>query len=127
MKYSFILLIILSSLRSFTQNVGVGTTTPVERLDVNGNINLTGTIKANGTDGQPNQVLMKNNAGSFVWGDLCEYKNSVYYDAVATHSWTVPANVKRITVEAWGSGGGGSSYSGGGGGGYIVATFSVTP
>lgn len=127
MKYSFIFLIMLLSLKSFTQNVGVGTTTPVERLDVNGNINVTGTIKANGVDGTANQVLMKNESGAFVWGDLCNYKNYVYFDGVTTYSWTVPANVKRITIEAWGSGGGGSSYSGGGGGGYIIATFSVTP
>lgn len=111
----------------YAQQVGIGTTNPAERLDVNGNINLTGTIKANGIDGQPNQVLMKNGSGAFVWGDLCNYKNSVYFDGVTTYSWTVPANVKRITIEAWGSGGGGSSYSGGGGGGYIIATFSVTP
>jgi MSHA biogenesis protein MshQ len=99
----------------------------VERLDVNGNINVAGTIKANGVDGQPNQVLMKDQSGAFVWGDLCNYKNQAYFDAVTTQNWAVPANVQRISIEAWGSGGGGSSYSGGGGGGYIVATFAVTP
>jgi hypothetical protein len=127
MKYILVLPFILVSIIAKAQNVGVGTTTPVERLDVNGNINVAGTIKANGVDGQPNQVLMKNQSGVFAWGDLCNYKNRVYFDGVTTYNWIVPANVQRISVEAWGSGGGGSSYSGGGGGGYVVATFPVTP
>lgn len=110
-----------------SQNVGVGTTTPGERLDVNGNINVSGTIKANGTDGQPNQVLMKNESGIFTWGNLCDYKNRAFFDGTGANSWTVPATVDRITIELWGGGGGGSSYSGGGGGGYIVATFTVVP
>src|SRR5690554_6195879 len=49
-------------------------------------------------------------------------------------TWTVPAGVTEITVEAWGAGGGGggsnsnnSGGSGGGGGGHTTNTFSVTP
>ena len=42
-----------------TTNVGIGTTNPAEKLDVNGNINLNGTIKVNGQDGQAGQVLMR--------------------------------------------------------------------
>jgi hypothetical protein len=127
MKYKLVFFFILLSFISAAQNVGVGTTTPVEKLDVNGNINLTGSIKANGVDGQPNQVLMKNGSGTFVWGDLCNYKNKAFFDGWGPQTWTIPADVTRITVEAWGAGGGGSSYSGGGGGCYVVATFSVTP
>ena len=33
--------------------VGINKGIPVERLDIDGNINLTGTIKANGVDGAP--------------------------------------------------------------------------
>lgn len=54
MKYNFIFSIILFSFTSAAQNVGVGITNPAERLDVNGNINVTGTIKANGVDGTAN-------------------------------------------------------------------------
>ena len=50
-------------------------------------------------------------------------------------TWTVPAGVTEITVEAWGAGGagGGSTSndagggSGGGGGGYCINVFTVTP
>jgi hypothetical protein len=54
MKYNFIFSIILFSFTSAAQNVGVGITNPAEQLDVNGNINVTGTIKANGVDGTAN-------------------------------------------------------------------------
>lgn len=127
MRNSILFLLLLFSCKLFSQNVGVGTTTPVEKLDVNGNINVTGTIKANGTDGQPNQVLMKNEAGSFVWGDLCDFKNMAMYSGVPNATWTVPAGITRIFVEAWGAGGGGSAYGGGGGGAYTAANFTVTP
>ncbi|MFA7628366.1 MAG: hypothetical protein WCY37_03085 [Candidatus Dojkabacteria bacterium] len=48
-------------------------------------------------------------------------------------TWTAPANVYEVTVEAWGAGGGAGgpnnkAYSAGGGGGaYSSATLSVTP
>jgi hypothetical protein len=128
MKFNlFLFACILLAINSVAQNVGVGTATPAERLDVNGNINVTGTIKANGTDGQPNQVLMKNTAGNFVWGDLCSYKDvAMFYSSVPV-SWTVPAGVTKILVEAWGGGGGGSAFSGGGGAAYTAASFTVAP
>lgn len=110
----------------FSQNVGVNTITPTERLDVNGNINVTGTIKANGIDGTPNQVLMKNTAGDLTWGNICEYKNFVTL-TVGAGSWTVPASTTKILVEVWAGGGGGNVHGGGGGGGYIRAHFTVIP
>ncbi len=48
-------------------------------------------------------------------------------------TFTVPANVTSIAIQAWGAGGGGSDSrywhenSGGGGGGFATDTFSVTP
>ena len=50
-------------------NVGINNLTPAERLDVNGNINVTGTIKANGAPGLPNQLLGTNETGSLAWVD----------------------------------------------------------
>jgi trimeric autotransporter adhesin len=107
--------------------VGIGTPTPSEKLDVNGSINITGTIKTNGVDGTPNQVLMKNGSGSLSWGNMTEFKNLATFTAAATGNWVVPANTNRIWVEVWGGGGGGAAYSGGGGGGYVMGLFTVTP
>ena len=60
--------LVLIRLTAPAQNIGVGTANPSEKLDVTGNINVTGTIKANGVDGTPNQVLMKSNDGNLQWG-----------------------------------------------------------
>jgi hypothetical protein len=117
----------LFSSSSIAQNVGIGNTSPTEKLDVTGNINVTGTIKANGADGAANQVLMKNASGLLSWGDMCEFKNKAIFTTAGALSWTVPAGVTRICVELWGGGGGGNTYGGGGGGGYIRAVFTVAP
>ena len=109
------------------QNVGIGNPSPIEKLDVTGNINVTGTIKANGVDGTANQVLMKNSSGNLAWGDMCEYKNFVSLVSTAGGTWTVPADVTKILVEIWGAGGGGNLLAGGGGSGYIKAHFTVLP
>lgn len=127
MKLNVLLFLLICPLIIVAQNVGVGTTNPTERLDVNGNINVTGTIKANGVDGQPNQVLMKNSSGALNWGDLCEYKNYALIRTTGAQSWVVPAGVTQIVVEVWGPGGGGSQYCGGGGGGYARGVYTVIP
>ena len=113
---------------SFAQNVGIGTSSPSEKLDVNGNINLGGNLRVGGVAGQAGQVLVTNNNGSTGWGNIsnpnpCQYKNFVglKFDG----PWTIPQGTKKILVQAWGGGGGGSSYGGGGGGGYITAEFGV--
>jgi hypothetical protein len=61
------------------------------------------------------------------------YSQEVSIDFTSSGTWTVPAGVTQITVEAWGAGGGGggsnsnnSGGSGGGGGGYSMKTFTVT-
>lgn len=120
----------------YSQNVGIGTTTPGEKLDVTGNINVTGTIKANGVDGTPNQVLMKNSGGFLSWGEMCEFKNYTTYlftTVGAIQNFTVPAGVTKIKVQIWGGGGlstgiGGTinMSGGGGGGGYIEGQLTVT-
>src|SRR4051812_30039901 len=109
---------------AYTQNIGIGTTTPQEKLDVNGNLNISGTIKANGVAGQPGQVLRTNNSGNLEWANFSQYPN---FTTVSTGVWVVPAGVTKILVEGWGGGGGGCNYAGGGGGGYVLGLFDVTP
>lgn len=115
------------------QNVGIGTLTPAEKLDVNGNINVTGTIKANGVDGLAGQALMKNSAGTFSWGNITQYTNVLGFRSGSSttsntiYSWIVPASITKIFVELWGGGGGGASGGGGGGGGYAACQWTVTP
>ena len=109
-----------------TGNIGVGTQTPAEKLDVNGSINVSQTIKANGVTGQPGQVLSLNSNGNIAWGDLSEFKNHrTFFYQSAPISWTVPTGVTRIMIEGWGGGAGGSALGSGGGGGYVCAWHPV--
>ncbi len=127
MKHTLTLLTAILVLHSsFAQNVGIGNTNPSEKLDVNGNMNLTGTLKANGVDGLANQFLMNNGNGSLMWSSI-NYHKAVSFNAIGPGQWVVPANVTSIMIQAWGGGGGGSALCGGGGGGYIQAIFTVTP
>lgn len=126
--------LLLASLYNFGQNVGVGTTAPTEKLDVNGNINLNGQLKLAGNAGVANQVLAKDGSNNLSWIDLSGYKNFYFIDCpYLTNSgftcgfnpWTVPAGVTTIVVECRGGGGGGGSLSGGASGGFVLAKFPV--
>lgn len=99
------------------QNVGIGTNTPTQKLDVNGNINMSGNLQVNNVAGQANQVLMTNGSGNTFWGDMGEYKNMASFTLDAV--WVIPAGVTKIRIEAWGGGGGGAIGGGGAGGSYI--------
>lgn len=124
MKPILTVLILLLAQTIHAQNVGIGTTNPSEKLDVNGNINVSGTIKANGVDGTANQVLMKNGNG-LAWGDVSEFKNFKGFTNTTSAIWTVPSTVTKVLVEVWGAGGGGTRAGGGGSGGYIIAKLDV--
>jgi len=108
-------------------NTGIGTQTPTEKLDVNGSINISQTIKADGVAGQPGQILTLNSNGNIAWSDFTEFKyhQTFLYQADAI-AWTVPAGVTRIMIEGWGGGGGGSMNGAGGGGGYVCGWYTVT-
>lgn len=126
--YCILYLNAIQNLSAQTTNVGIGTTNPVEKLDVDGNINLTGSIKINGQDGAAGQVLMKNSSGLMSWGSLTGYKNFKVFDFTfpnATQSFTIPAGVTKIAVELWSGGGGGSIAGGGGSGGYVYTVLDV--
>jgi hypothetical protein len=135
LSLSFWLLIICGMTNA--QNVGVGTTTPTEKLDVNGNVNVNGQLKLNGSAGTANQVMMKDASNNPVWGNLSNYQNIAVFDCNNTAStaganncpeiWTVPAGVTSILVECWGGGGGGGFSTGGAGGGYVTAKIPVAP
>jgi hypothetical protein len=96
-------------------------------LDVTGDINTTGALRVNGAAGNNGQVLRSNGNGTMGWGDMCQYNNFVTLRSLTTTTWTVPAGVTKILVEAWGAGGGGNVLAGGGAGGYIKAHFTVNP
>lgn len=105
--------------------VGIKNLYPGYTLDVGGDINTSGALRVNGSAGTTGQVLLSNGDGTMVWNDVCSYKNMATYNS-GSGSFTVPADVTKVWVEAWGGGGGGSWYAGGGGGGYVSAYFSVS-
>jgi hypothetical protein len=107
------------------QKVGINKTNPAEALDVNGNINLTGTIKANGTTGTSGQVLISTGTG-LTWGSLFGYKHCQMFYVAGAGSWKVPAGIKEIMVEGWGGGGGYGDNVGGSSGSYGRVVETVT-
>ncbi|MEO6403948.1 MAG: glycine-rich domain-containing protein [Ferruginibacter sp.] len=125
-KLISMLLFIVAPFFASAQNVGIGNNSPSEKLDVNGNINVAGTIKANGVDGTANQVLMKNSSGVLAWGDMCDYKNAVTFTNIGSSTWPVPAGVTKVRVEVWGGGGGATGNGSGAGGGYVTGIFDVS-
>ncbi|HMS99916.1 MAG TPA: hypothetical protein PKA12_14280, partial [Saprospiraceae bacterium] len=58
-------------------NVGVGVALPAEKLDVDGNIQLTGEIKLNGSGGTMGQVLTSNGNGTMAWASQTMPASSV--------------------------------------------------
>ena len=126
MKKLCLLFFAFSIMHAHSQNVGIGTAAPVEKLDVNGNINLTGTIKTNGAAGQNGEVLMSTGAG-MSWGSLSNFKHSAIFTTPGPGIWVVPAGINEIMVETWGAGAGGTTLTGGSSGGYARTTISVSP
>ena len=110
---------------AMAQNVGIGNPTPAEKLDVTGNVNITGALKANGNAGTAGQVLMSTGTG-LSWGSTAGYKRCVMIQS-GSGTWNVPAGVTEVMVELWGGGSGGTINCGGTGGGYARTVQTVTP
>lgn len=109
----------------YGQNVGINKANPAQPLDVNGNVNVDGKILFNGVQGAAGQVLSTSATGATVWAGRSDFN---YVKGFTQNgSFTVPAGVTRIMVEAWGAGGGGSSGGGGGAGMYLQSIQTVTP
>jgi hypothetical protein len=106
--------------------VGIRNGNPQHPLDVDGDINTTGTLRVNGDAGGSGQVLRSNGDGTMDWRSM-QFENMATFRSPGTGSWVVPAGVTKIMVEVWGAGGGGSAYGGGGGGAYMYGYFTVTP
>ena len=125
MKKLIFSICVLMSVNAFAQNVGVNKTNPAQPLDVNGNVNVDGNLLVNGTAGTPGQVLTTNSSGATSWATGNEFRKIASF--TNSGSFTVPAGVTRIYIEALGAGGGGGYYGGGAGGTYIEGVQDVTP
>lgn len=75
-----ILIVITSPLDAVAQgNVGIGTINPSEKLDVDGNIRLSGEIMPDGDAGTSGQLLKSNGDGSMSWTDASGLNGGVGY------------------------------------------------
>jgi len=98
-----------------TGNVGIGTTTPTQKLTVAGNIDVTGNRIVNlAAPINSNDAATKAYVDAQVSGK--RYRIQVF---TSNGTWTRPSNVDVVwvTMCGGGGGGGGGSTSGGGGGG----------
>ncbi|HEV7783200.1 MAG TPA: hypothetical protein VGO58_18120 [Chitinophagaceae bacterium] len=126
-KTTLILSTFIVCINAFSQNVGVGTATPSQKLDVAGNINTTGNLMINGAAGTNGQVLTMN-------GSTMQWMNKGRFGHYATYGiggissiFTVPAGITEVMIEMWGGGGGAHNPGGGGGsGGYFCGLIPVT-
>jgi hypothetical protein len=66
-------------------NLGIGISVPTEKLDVNGNINLNGMFKVNGSAGSTGQVLTSNGAADPEWRSAA-YSNSTRFSTTFSQS-----------------------------------------
>lgn len=117
--------------------VGIRTVTPQYPLDVNGDVNVRGEIRANGTSGENGQFLQSNGNGTMSWVDKERFKNFRVFrnegtlSTTVTSTFNIPTGVTEVAVEIWGGGSpatpgtGASEGISGGSGGYLYAVIPV--
>jgi hypothetical protein len=131
MKTLLMACLCVASFASAAQNIGIGKSNPTEALDVQGNVNVDGKIKLNGSGGQPGQTLSVAADGTQYWANAFGYKNRQQLPTSPTWStptsWQVPPGVREVLIEAVGQGGGGAKGGGGGGAAYVIAKVKVAP
>ena len=109
-------------------NTGLGVANAEDKLAVDGDINLTGEIKANSINGQPGQLLSPDGTGGMQWINDAEFKNALGFSYKPFDQiFNVPANVTEIVFELWGAGGSGGIAAAGASGGYLKARMTVIP
>ena len=108
--------------------VGIRTATPQYPLDVKGDMNVTGALRANGAAGTEGQFLRSNGNGTMSWADKDRFKKFIVFRNDGSTSSTIggfspPTGVTEIAVEIWGGGGQANTSGGAASGGYIYAVI----
>lgn len=82
--------------KATTGNVGIGTTTPTEKLDIDGNIRFSGALMPNNTAGTAGQVLVSSGTGqSPVWQTIAGGTAYTAGDGIAISGSNV------VSINAW--------------------------
>lgn len=97
-KVAFFLFAFIISANLTAQNVGIGVTAPTQKLDVAGNIKLSGALMPGGTAGTTGQVLTSNGANN-----APAWANTAY--SGTGRFWIIPTNNSRSTGSFAGRGG----------------------
>ncbi len=97
-KVAVILLALCVFKNTIAQNVGIGITIPTQKLDVVGNVKLSGALMPGGVAGTAGQVLTSNGANT-----APEWANTAYTGA--GRFWIIPTNNTRSTGSSTGRGG----------------------
>lgn len=99
---------ILNSSNIFNNNanVGIGTASPAEKLDVAGSIKFSGALKPDGNGGNQGQVLMSNGANvPPVWGSALT-RNNMFFDystggAITSNAFqNIPGMLRTLQLKA---------------------------
>jgi hypothetical protein len=96
-------------------DVGIGTISPNYRLDVNGTMNITSGLYANGSTGSSGQVLTSSSGGAMTWttpssfsGDIADYithtgDSSAYFGFPFDDTFTITtSNTERFRINSIG-------------------------